>query len=134
MPCRFCEHEKMKDAIVYSDESVYVALSDNPLSYGHVLIVPRKHIERLEELSTDETVALFLVVKNMLPRLLKAVNACDYNLLINAGPTANQSVFHLHIHVIPRGLHGNHLDAFFTAFEGKTNQLPKSALAKMGMG
>ena len=131
MACRFCDYEKMKEAIVYSDETVYAALSNVPLSYGHILIVPRRHIDRLEELSVDEIVTLFCVVKNLLPKLLKAVNASDYNLFINAGPAANQNVFHLHIHIIPRGAHRSRLDVFFSAFNSKKScRLSKSALAK----
>jgi histidine triad (HIT) family protein len=131
MACRFCDYEKMKEAIVYSDENVYAALSNAPLSYGHILVVPRRHIERLEELSVDEIATLFCVVKNLLPKLLKAVNASDYNLFINAGPRANQNVFHLHIHIIPRGAQGSRLDVFFSAFNSeKSYRLSKNALAK----
>jgi histidine triad (HIT) family protein len=121
----------MKEAIVYSDENVYAALSNAPLSYGHILVVPRRHVERLEELGVDEIVTLFCVVKTLLPKLLKVVDASDYNLFINAGPTANQNVSHLHIHIIPRGADESRLDVFFSAFNSeKRCRLSKSTLTR----
>lgn len=118
----------MKEEIIHSDKNVYAILSDEPLSYGHVLVIPKRHVERLEELSASEVTTLFLTIRNFIPRLLKAVQARDYNLFINAGSRANQGVFHLHVHIVPRRSSRNHLDVFFDAFaEEESRQLSKEA-------
>lgn len=132
MRCRFCDFQELKEEIVYSNENAYVVISNNPLSYGHILVIPRRHVERLEELSMDEITSLFYVVRKLILKLLKAVRAKDYNLFINAGPRANQSIDHLHIHIVPRRAHCDRLDVFFSAFATKKDQqLSKQAIAEV---
>jgi len=122
----------MKEEIIYSDEDVYAIVSDTPLSHGHVLVISKRHVERLEELGIREITTLFQTIKNLIPQLLNAVKARDYNLFINAGSQANQSVSHLHVHIVPRRSSRNHLDVFFDAFvEEESRRLSKEAIKRV---
>lgn len=87
---------------VFEDESSLAFLDIGPLAEGHLLIVPKVHRARLEEMSGQEVAA----VTRRLPALARAVMAATgaeaYNVLQNNGAAAQQSVGHVHFHVIPR--------------------------------
>lgn len=86
---------------VYEDERVLAFLDINPLSRGHLLVVPKERKAHLDELSDEAAAALGRV----LPRLARAVKrvtgATAYNVLQNNGAAAHQAVMHVHFHVIP---------------------------------
>ena len=77
-------------------------LDINPLSRGHVLVIPKEPAETLDALSDDAAAA----IGRVLPRLCRAVKrvsgASAYNLLQNNGSAAHQAVFHVHFHIIPK--------------------------------
>jgi len=87
---------------VYEDEKVLAFLDINPLSHGHVLVVPKEAAETLDRLSDDSAAA----VGRVLPRLCRAVIAAtgikEYNVLENNGAGAHQAVSHVHFHIIPK--------------------------------
>jgi histidine triad (HIT) family protein len=87
---------------VYEDERVLAFLDVNPLSRGHVLVIPKEPAETLDRLSDDSAAALGRV----LPRLCRAVKRVtgveSYNVLENNGAGAHQAVFHVHFHIIPK--------------------------------
>ncbi len=87
---------------VYEDEKVLAFLDINPLSEGHVLVVPKEPAETLDRL-TDESAA---ALGRVLPRLCRAVIAAtgvkDYNVLENNGQSAHQAIAHVHFHIIPK--------------------------------
>lgn len=86
---------------VYEDDQVLAFLDINPLSRGHVLVIPKEPAETLDRLSDDAAAA----VGRVLPRLARAVMAATgtqhYNILQNNGAPAHQAVFHVHFHIIP---------------------------------
>ncbi|GJJ15353.1 hypothetical protein Clacol_009629 [Clathrus columnatus] len=79
-------------------ELLYSFLDINPLSYGHCLIIPKYHAEKLDDVP-DEYLHNFLPVAK---KLVKALGCSDYNILQNNGKVAHQIVPHLHFHVIPK--------------------------------
>jgi histidine triad (HIT) family protein len=87
---------------IYEDEKVLAFLDINPLSAGHVLVVPKEAAETLDALSDDSAAALGRV----LPRLCRAVIAVtgvrEYNVLENNGKGAHQAIAHVHFHIIPK--------------------------------
>jgi histidine triad (HIT) family protein len=87
---------------VYEDERVFAFLDINPLSRGHVLVIPKEQAETLDRLSDESAAALGRV----LPRLCRAVKRVTgidaYNVLENNGAGAHQAVFHVHFHIIPK--------------------------------
>jgi len=90
-------------SIVHQDEQALVLLDLFPVRTGHGLVVLRRHIERVEQMSRDEAAHVF----NLGRRLIRAQKNAGlavraHNLVVNDGPEANQHVPHVHLHVIPR--------------------------------
>jgi len=87
---------------IYEDERVLAFLDINPLSQGHVLVVPKEPAETMDALSDESAAALGRV----LPRLCRAVIAVtgvrEYNVLENNGSNAHQAIAHVHFHIIPK--------------------------------
>ena len=102
--CIFCKiiNKEIDAHIVYEDDNVLAFLDNNPISLGHVLIVPKKHfvnIYDVEEYSLREVIA---VAKKIALIYKEVFGITDLNLLHNAGKNGQQAVFHLHFHLIPR--------------------------------
>ena len=91
--------KKIPAKIAYEDEK-YVAIHDiNPQAPVHLLVIPRKAIPTLNDVQpTDAELVggLFLVARN----LMREMGYSDYRTVFNCGPGAQQSVFHLHLHVL----------------------------------
>lgn len=87
---------------VYEDEHVFAFLDIHPVSEGHTLVIPKEAVATLDALSDDAAAA----IGRVLPRICRAVKSmtgCEnYNVLQNNGAAANQSVFHVHFHIIPK--------------------------------
>jgi len=85
--------------IAYEDEN-YIAIHDiQPAAPVHVLVIPKKAIATLNDLAPGDAElvgGLFLIAK----RLMKEMGHSDYRTVFNCGPGAQQSVFHLHLHVL----------------------------------
>ena len=98
--CPFCEIEKKVDAdrIVYQDDT-WIAIYDNyPVSQGHVLLIPKRHVKTFFELNILELESVGLT-KMILD---KKYHPTGYNIGANCGESAGQTVMHCHIHIIPR--------------------------------
>ena len=87
---------------VFENEHVFAFLDINPLSDGHTLVIPKRQVERLEDLPPDEAAAVARMLGEIAKRVLEATGAKDYNILQNNGPTSGQEVPHVHFHIIPR--------------------------------
>lgn len=101
--CIFCEivHKRMQSDIVYEDPDV-VAFSDiNPQAPVHVLVVPRLHIESVQDLSTDqvELMGKMIMVAKEIARKTN-VDESGFRLVINNGVNGGQTVSHLHLHLL----------------------------------
>lgn len=103
-PCIFCRIIRGDAPAhrVYEDERVLAFLDINPCSPGHTLIIPKTHVERIEGLSEDDAIALFLALHRLTGSIQRAVGAPATTIGINNGSESGQEVPHLHIHVIPR--------------------------------
>ena len=100
-PCPFCNIEVNKELLASSPLSL--AFYDNfPVSPGHCLIVPKRHIASFFDLSEEEKNDLFAVAEQVKAILDERFHPNGYNLGINVGEAAGQSVFHVHLHLIPR--------------------------------
>jgi histidine triad (HIT) family protein len=102
--CIFCKIVKgeVPAAKVYEDENVLAFLDIMPATpkKGHVLVIPKKHAELLQELDDDVLARVMRVVKMLTNALMK--EAKGVNLLQNNGKTAGQFVKHVHFHIVPR--------------------------------
>lgn len=99
--CVFCNLESNKELI--TETATVVAFLDSyPVNPGHTLITPKRHVADYFELTIHEQRALWLVVNRCKKLIQKRFNPDGFNVGINVGEAAGQSIFHLHIHLIPR--------------------------------
>ena len=87
---------------VYEDDKVLAFLDINPLSRGHVLVIPKEPAETLDQLSDESAAAIGRVLPRLSRAVLAATGARHFNVLQNNGAPAHQAVFHVHFHIIPR--------------------------------
>jgi len=102
--CVFCKivRGELPAVKVYENDLVVAFLDIYPINPGHVLVVPKRHVERLEELNDEEARELVLAAARLAPAIVRAVNAEGYNIVINIGRAAGQEIEHLHLHIVPR--------------------------------
>jgi diadenosine tetraphosphate (Ap4A) HIT family hydrolase len=100
-PCIFCHPRK--EEILAENEYAQVVADNSPVSEGHCLIVPKRHIKTLFEATKEENQAFFELIQEAREIIQRQGLTPDgYNIGSNNDIAAGQSVFHLHIHVIPR--------------------------------
>lgn len=100
MNCPFCTLPP--DRIILSNLHGIVIRDGFPISPGHTLIIPRAHISSLFDIEASEREALMTLLEEARRRLDKEFKPAGYNIGINDGQAAGQTVMHLHIHLIPR--------------------------------
>ena len=102
--CIFCKiaNGEIPSATLYEDEDFRVILDLGPASKGHALILPKEHYPNLYELPDDLAQKDIVLAKKMITRMTKALGADGFNVVQNNGETAGQTVFHFHMHLIPR--------------------------------
>ena len=102
--CIFCKiaNGEIPSATIYEDADFRVILDLGPATYGHALILPKTHHADLTELP-DELAGKSMQLAKKIISALKPALPCDgYNVVQNNGPAAGQTVFHYHVHLIPR--------------------------------
>ncbi|TVQ61676.1 MAG: HIT family protein [Phycisphaerales bacterium] len=87
---------------VYEDERVLAFLDVNPLSRGHVLVIPKEEAATLDALSDASSEAIGRVLPRLCRAVVRVTGCRAYNVLQNNGADAHQAVFHVHFHIIPR--------------------------------
>jgi histidine triad (HIT) family protein len=88
--------------IVDSDEHTVAFLDINPATRGHSLVVPRTHSTDLMNVPEDDLVRTMSAARRLAARITKALNPDGFNVLNACRPAAWQTIFHYHLHVIPR--------------------------------
>lgn len=97
-PCLFCTPR----GVVRKNALAYCARDTYPVSPGHSLIMPYRHCSSFFELTPDEVSACMELVAEEQKDLDQEFNPDGYNVGVNVNPAAGQSIFHVHIHLIPR--------------------------------
>lgn len=102
--CIFCKiaNGEIPSTTVYEDDDFRVILDLSPASKGHALILPKEHYANLYELPDEAASKVLIVAKNVVAKMTKALGCDGYNLVQNNGEVAGQTVFHFHMHLIPR--------------------------------
>lgn len=102
--CIFCKiaNGEIPSTTVYEDDDFRVILDLSPASKGHALILPKEHYANLYELPDEAASKVLIVAKNVVAKMTKALGCDGYNLVQNNGEAAGQTVFHFHMHLIPR--------------------------------
>ena len=98
--CPFCNPPA--DRILCRNGFWYARTDDFPVSPGHTLLIPFRHIPDIFSCSGEEGAAFFEVFMECRALLDDCFHPDGYNIIVNVGKTAGQSVFHAHVHLIPR--------------------------------
>ncbi len=104
MDCIFCKIVKgeIPSHKVYEDDATLAFLDINPISDGHTLVIPKQHSENLLDTSEEDVKAVAVAVKKV-AKATKAAMQCDGINILQANFIASgQSVFHYHVHIVPR--------------------------------
>lgn len=102
--CIFCKiaNGEIPSATLYEDDKFRVILDLGPASKGHALILPKIHAANIFEMPEDLAGEAFILAKRMAEKLTKALECDGFNIVQNNGECAGQTVFHFHMHLIPR--------------------------------
>lgn len=115
--CIFCAivDGRAAAAIVYRDQHVTAFLDLFPVVQGHLLIVPNRHAKGLTELDADAASQMIAVAQRLAAAVRTSPMPCEgINLFMAEGPVAGQTVFHCHLHLLPRhGDDGFHVGGSF---------------------
>ena len=107
-PCRFCNLSSTD--IVIANELAVVSRDSYPVSPGHTLVMPKRHVGSFFDTTTEERLALMELIDQAKLALDREFHPAAYNLGLNDGPAAGQSIPHVHFHLIPR-YEGDRTDA-----------------------
>ena len=102
--CLFCKivAGEIPATVVAQDERTVTFMDINPATRGHVLVIPREHARDVHEIDPEDLEAVAVSAQRAAARAVQALGADGVNLLQSSGPAAWQTVFHFHMHVIPR--------------------------------
>ena len=102
--CTFCKiaNGEIPSATLYEDEDFRVILDLVPASKGHALILPKAHAANIYEISDDMAAKAMILAKKMATKMTEALKCDGFNIVQNNGEPAGQTVFHFHMHLIPR--------------------------------
>lgn len=102
--CIFCKiaNGEIPSATIYEDDDFRVILDMGPATKGHALLLPKKHYANLFELDDEIAEKALKVAKKVAAKMKDALHADGFNLVQNNGEAAGQTVFHFHMHLIPR--------------------------------
>ena len=102
--CIFCKilKNEIPSSTVYEDDKFRAIMDIGPVAKGHVILLAKEHAANLLEADDELLAAALPAVKKVAKAVKKTVNCDGINVLQNNGVEAGQTVFHLHIHVIPR--------------------------------
>lgn len=102
--CLFCKiiNGDIPSTKVYEDEHVYAFMDIMPLTKGHTLLIPKKHCKDLFEMPEDVASNLYKAAPKVANAIKAAFQPLGMNTVNNNGEVAGQTVFHYHLHLIPR--------------------------------
>lgn len=102
--CIFCKiaNGEIPSKTIYEDEEFRVILDLGPAAKGHALILPKNHFANLYELPDETAAKVMLLAKKMAGQITEKLHCDGFNLVQNNGEVAGQTVFHFHMHLIPR--------------------------------
>lgn len=102
--CIFCKIVKgeIPSYKIYEDESVFGFLDVNPISKGHCLVIPKKHYSNVFDIPTKELENVVSAIKKISEEIKEKLDVTGVNIMNASGKDAQQTVFHFHMHIIPR--------------------------------
>jgi len=102
--CIFCKivAGELPATVIDSDERALALMDINPATRGHALVIPRAHAQDIGDIGAEDLAATIALAQRIAVRARRKLGADGVNLIHSAGSAAWQTVFHFHIHVIPR--------------------------------
>ena len=102
--CVFCKivNGDIPSTKIYEDEDVLAILDLSQVTYGHTLVMPKKHVSDLIECDQETYLKVMAVVQKLSKQITGKCNANGCNILSNIKEAAGQTVMHMHVHIIPR--------------------------------
>lgn len=129
--CIFCKiiNGEIPAAKVFENEHVLAFLDISQVTKGHTLVIPKVHKENLFELTPEIARNVFEVIPNIANALKKEFEPVAFNMVNNNGALAGQSVFHFHMHLIPRYKE----DGFEVTFKSNQSDYSPQLLQEMAI-
>ena len=127
--CIFCKiaNGEIPSATVYEDSICRVILDVNPANKGHALIIPKEHFDNIYSMDAETAAKIFTIATEVAKAQKAELNPDGLNNLQNNGEAAGQTVFHFHMHLVPRYIKDN---VTMTWIPGKADTEELSALSK----
>lgn len=102
--CIFCKIAagEIPSRKIYEDNDLIAIMDLNPTSKGHSLIIPKEHYTNIYDIDEEIAAKVMKTAKKLATKMTVALNCDGFNLLQNNGETAGQTMFHFHMHLIPR--------------------------------
>jgi histidine triad (HIT) family protein len=128
--CLFCKivAGQIPGQIVDGDQDTIAFMDINPATRGHALVVPRQHAADLLEIGDDDLAATAFAAKRLSAKMMERLGADGVSLINGCGSAAWQTVFHFHVHVIPR-YRGDPLRLPYTPAPGDPEEIATAAEA-----
>ena len=111
MECPFCSEEIIEKQKIYETDSEYIIYSIRPANKGQCLVIPKRHVQNIRELSESEAGSLMKTVRLVSITLKHHLKPDAFNYGFNEGAYSGQTVEHLHFHILPR-FKGDNLPEF----------------------
>ena len=127
--CIFCKiaNGEIPSATVYEDSICRVILDVNPANKGHALIIPKEHFDNIYSMDAETAAKIFTIATEVAKAQKAELNPDGLNILQNNGEAAGQTVFHFHMHLVPRYIKDN---VTMTWIPGKADTEELSAFSK----
>jgi histidine triad (HIT) family protein len=102
--CVFCKivEGSLPSIRVFEDEHTIAIMDINPATNGHALVIPRRHADDIHDIPADDLARCAAVARDMAGRAVRGLGADGVTIMQSNGAAAWQTVFHYHVHVIPR--------------------------------
>jgi histidine triad (HIT) family protein len=131
--CIFCKivAGELPATVVEEDDRTVAFMDINPATKGHALVIPRRHASDLLSVEEEDLRAAALTAQRLAARMVERLGAAGVNVINSCGPAAWQTVFHFHLHVIPR-YEGDPLRLPWVPAPGDRDEIAAAATALAG--
>lgn len=102
MNCIYCDSEDIRRRTIAENEYAWAFPTNIPITPGHTLVIPKRHVATFSELSDAELLGVFDLSGRIQKALVKSFGAQGFNCAFNQGDEAGQSIPHFHLHIVPR--------------------------------
>ncbi len=134
--CIFCKlaNGEIPTNFIYEDEDFKVILDNSPATKGHALVLPKEHYANIYEIEPEVLAKAVKVGQKVIKHVAPILKCDGYNLLQNNGEIAGQTIFHFHLHLIPRYESANNTGVLVTRHETFSDDELKEISKELRLG